>query len=83
MAFARQRNFIGYPPTGTYLWKTNTDIGTFFDAAYFDGKTYIGSNQGIYLYEEDGRKMQTSMYPLQFCNLKMNCYAVLLPSYLK
>lgn len=54
----------------TYLWKTNTDIGTFFDAAYFDGKTYIGSNQGIYLYEEDGRKMQTSMYPLQFCNLK-------------
>ena len=54
----------------TYLWKTNTDIGTFFDAASFDGKTYIGSNQGIYLYEEDGRKMQTSMYPLQFCNLK-------------
>lgn len=54
----------------TYLWKTNTDIGSFFDAAYFDGKTYVASNQGIYLYEEDGKKMQTSMYPLQFCNLK-------------
>lgn len=54
----------------TYLWKTNTDIGTFFDAAYFNGKTYVASNQGIYLYEEDGKKMQTSMYPLQFCNLK-------------
>lgn len=67
----------------TYLWKTNTDIGTFFDAASFDGKTYIGSNQGIYLYEEDGRKMQTSMYPLQFCNLKMNCCAALPPNCLK
>ena len=54
----------------TYLWKTNTDIGTFFDAASFNGKTYIASNQGTYIYEEDGKKMQTSMYPLQFCNLK-------------
>ena len=54
----------------TYLWKTNTDIGTFFDAASFNGKTYIASNQGTYIYEEVGKKMQTSMYPLQFCNLK-------------
>lgn len=54
----------------TYLWKTNIDIGTFFDAASFNGKTYIASNQGIYMYEENGKKMQTSMYPLQFCNLK-------------
>lgn len=54
----------------TYLWKMNTDIGSFFDAAHFNGKTYVASNQGIYLYEEDGRKMPTSMYPLQFCNLK-------------
>ena len=54
----------------TYLWKTNIDIGTFFDAAHFNGKTYVASNQGIYLYEEDGRKMPTSIYPLQFCNLK-------------
>lgn len=54
----------------TYLWKTNTDTGTFFDAASFNGKTYIASNQGTYIYEEAGKKMQTSMYPLQFCNLK-------------
>ena len=54
----------------TYLWKTNTDIGTFFDAAHFNGKTYVASNQGIYLYEEDGKKIPTSIYPLQFCNLK-------------
>lgn len=54
----------------TYVWKTNTDIGTFFDAARFNGKTYVASNQGIYLYEENGKKMQISMYPLQFCNLK-------------
>lgn len=54
----------------TYLWKTNTDIGTFFDATHFNGTTYVASNQGIYLYEADGKKMQTSIYPLQFCNLK-------------
>lgn len=54
----------------TYLWKTNTDIGSFFDAAHFNGKTYVASNQGVYLYEEDGRKIPASMYPLQFCNLK-------------
>ena len=54
----------------TYLWKTNIDTGSFFDATFFNGKTYVGSNQGIYIYEEDGRKLQTSMYPLQFCNLK-------------
>lgn len=54
----------------TYLWKTNTDIGTFFDAAHFNGTTYVATNQGIYLYEADGKKMQTSIYPLQFCNLK-------------
>lgn len=54
----------------TYLWKTNTDIGSFFDAAHFNGKTYVASNQGIYLYEDDGKKMPTSIYPLQFCQLK-------------
>ena len=54
----------------TYLWKTNTDIGTFFDATQFNGKIYVASNQGIYLYDEDGKKMPTSIYPLQFCNLK-------------
>lgn len=54
----------------TYLWKTNTDIGTYFDAAHFNGTTYVATNQGIYLYEANGKKMQTSIYPLQFCNLK-------------
>ncbi len=53
-----------------YLWKSYTEIGTFFDAAYFNGRTYIASNQGMYSYEEGGRKIQTSIFPLQFCNLK-------------
>lgn len=53
-----------------YLWKSNTEIGTFFDAAHFDGKTYVGSNQGMYIYEDDGSKIQTSIFPLRFCNLK-------------
>lgn len=53
-----------------YLWKSNTEIGTFFDAVHFDGKTYVGSNQGMYIYEDDGNKIQTSIFPLRFCNLK-------------
>lgn len=53
-----------------YLWKSNTEIGTFFDAAHFDGKTYVGSNQGMYIYQDDGNKIQTSIFPLRFCNLK-------------
>ncbi len=53
-----------------YLWKSYTEIGTFFDAAQFNGKTYVASNQGMYLFEEGGRKVQTPILPLQFCNLK-------------
>lgn len=54
----------------TYLWKTNTETGIFFDAESFDEDIYIASNQGIYFYEDDGKKIQSSIYPLQFCNLK-------------
>ncbi len=53
-----------------YLWKSNSEIGTFFDAASFNGKTYIASNQGMYLYEGNGKKIQTLFFPLHFCNLK-------------
>ena len=53
-----------------YLWKSNKEIGTFFDAAYFNGKTYVATNQGMHIYEENGRKIQSSIYPLHFGNLK-------------
>lgn len=49
------------------LWRTNVQIGGFYDVTYFNDKRYIAAGHGLF---ENGKRMDTSVAPLQFCNLK-------------
>ena len=53
-----------------YLLPSGTETGAFFDAACFDGKTYIATNRGLFLFGEDEPIRLPGLYPLQFCQLK-------------
>lgn len=54
----------------TYLLQNAAETGAFFDAACFEGNTYIATNQGLFFYGKEAQKRLPGLYPLQFCYLK-------------
>lgn len=48
-------NVIRYNSKNLYYYDTQGSVGTFFTAISHRGKTYIGTNQGVYIKNEVGR----------------------------
>lgn len=54
----------------SYIWKSNADIGVFFDAVGFDGRTFVATNRGIYDFDRNGQRLAQNIYPLRFSAIK-------------